>query len=665
MHRDRHGAALTAVYSMLQDRTGAVWISHGDLTRYADGRYVRIHRASTTAELVTSLFEDKSGRVWVGTGQGLRYVENGRLERFDDPSGFLRDAVLAMLEDRHGVLWFATNAGLVRLDAGRFTRYTTRDGLPHDRVSALIETRSGALWIGTSRGVARLHDGAFTALTEKDGFIGNQVRAFHESADGVVWAGTYDGGLYRLADGRLTRYTRREGLHDNGVFQIFEDRHGYFWIGSNTGIYRVDPRELNELAAGRRRVVTSLMFGTRDGLAMLEVNGGSPPGFASSDGRLWFPTMGGVAVVDPAAVRDDLAPARPLIEEFRFAGESKELGQEVRLPSGADAFEIRYTAPTFINPEQVRFQYRLQGLSDQWEYAGERRTASFYGIPAGTYTFAVTASNHLGASSPVAATLRIVVPPRFWGTSWFRLAVLGALGLTLGAVHVGRVRRLRREQARRSVYLQELIDSQERERARISNEMHDSLGHDLAIVRRRVREGLARPIADEATSRDFSDILAVTDRLDAEMKAIAYALRPYHLDKIGLCRSIEALVAETAAMSGLDLGAEVADIDGLLPPDSEIHLYRIVQESLTNVIKHARARRATVRVTRAAEHVEVRVEDDGDGISIGDSVADREGFGLIGIRERVQLLGGTLEIVSTPRRGMALVVRVTVSQVRA
>src|SRR3954463_2783862 len=123
-----------------------------------------------------------------------------------------------------------------------------------------------------------------------------------------------------------------------------------------------------------------------------------------------------------------------------------------------------------------------------------------------------------------------------------------------------------------------LIDSQERERSRISNEMHDSMGHDLAIVKRHVRQGLLRLDADEATRRELSEALLVTDRIEAEMKALAYALRPYHLDKVGLSRSIETLVSEMASVSGLELTAEVADVDGLFPPDSEIHIYRIVQE---------------------------------------------------------------------------------------
>jgi signal transduction histidine kinase/ligand-binding sensor domain-containing protein len=661
MPRDHDAHGPTAVYPVLRDRAGVVWIGHGGLTRYTHGRFTPFSHAPNVPDIVTSLLEDQSGRLWVGTRSGLRYVEHDRLQRVEDSSGLLTVGIFAILEDRAGGLWLATETGLVSYRDGRLTRYSTRDGLPHDRITALFQDRAGVLWIGTFRGVARRSGGVMTAFTEKDGFVGNQVRAFHEDAAGNLWIGTYDGGLYRLCGDQLTRYTRREGLHDNGVFQILEDSKGYFWIGSNTGIFRVDPMELNEFAAGTRQMITSLALGTRDGLATVEVNGGSQPaGFVAPDGKLWFPTMGGVAVLDPSVVRGDSRPPGTLIEEVRLAGEPQARSRDIRIPAGAGALEIRYTAPAFVNPEQVRFRYRLAGLSDEWVYAGDRRVAIFHRIPPGNYTFAVTASNHLGMWSNDGEVLRIVVPPPFWATGWFRFAVAGACMAVLIAAHTGRIRRLRREQARRSVYLQELIDSQERERSRISTEMHDSLGYDLAIVKRRAREGLDRTSADAASGRELGDILAVTDRIESGMKSIAYALRPYHLDKIGLTRSIEALVQEMSQASGIELSASIADIDGALLPDSQIHLYRIVQEGLTNVVKHARARSAKVTIVRVSGQLEVRVEDDGDGFDSGTNGRSRrtnDGFGVIGIRERVQLLGGVMEISSKPKRGTALVVR--------
>ena len=663
VHSTRDGLSGDQVYPILQDRAGAIWIGteDGKLNKFVDQRVITYDRANgLPSTRVTCIFEDRAGRLWVGTEYGLAYLQGDRFIRYTAHAG-LAGAVAAMHEDRIGVLWMGTSTGLVKRDGDRFTRYTTANGLSHDSITALFEDRTGTLWIGTYQGLTRLRDGVFTRYGADEGFVGNDVRAFHEDADGHLWIGTYDGGLYRLAQDRLTRYTRNEGLHDNGIFQILEDDQGHFWMGSNRGLSRVSRTELNELAAGERRTVMPVVFGARDGLRSIEFNGGrQPSGQKTADGKLWFPTMGGVAVVDPSVIRPLPAP-RPVIEEVRVAGVPVEPHQPLELAHDAPMFEITYTAPTFIKPEQLRFRYRLTGLSDTWTDAGERRSASFYRVPAGTYTFVVSAANQTGAWSVDGPELRIVVLPPFWGTWWFKLLALAAVASALLGAHGGRIRWLRREQAQRSVYLQELIDAQEQERARISNEMHDALGYEVSMVKQRVRESLARPVLDAGVHGDFQEVLRLADRIESEMKTIAYALRPYHLDKVGLTRSIQELVAEMGRASGVELRADVTPVDDLFTPDAEIHIYRMVQESLNNVVTHAGARRATVTVARIGDRVEIAVEDDGEGLStpVG---REAHGLGLIGIRERARLIGGDVRIESRQRRGTTIIVRLPVAR---
>ena len=167
----------------------------------------------------------------------------------------------------------------------------------------IVERSPGGIRIGGCGGLTRLRDGQFTRWTEHDGLPSNSVRSIYEDSDGVVWIGTYDGGLGRFKDGKFTRYSVREGLFNNGVFQILEDAHGNFRMSCNRGIYRVSKRELNEFAAGARDTITSLAYGRSDGMLNVESNGGYwPAGVKARDGKLWFPTQDGVAVIDPQAV---------------------------------------------------------------------------------------------------------------------------------------------------------------------------------------------------------------------------------------------------------------------------------------------------------------------------------------------------------------------------
>jgi signal transduction histidine kinase/ligand-binding sensor domain-containing protein len=657
------GLVSYATYSVLSDRRGTLWVGSGALHRYEHGRFAEYGVAEgLPSRAITAIYEDPSGRLWVATDRGVGFFSHGRFVRFGDAAGPLSAPVFAIQEDRDGALWFATSSGLVRVADGGTTRYTVQDGLTHDRITALYEDRSGALWIGTFRGVTRFAHGRFVRYEERDGLIGSWVRAFHEDADGVLWIGTYDGGLYRLAGDRLTRYTRREGLHDNGVFQILEDDDGYFWMGSNRGIRRVSKRELNDVAEGRRQTITPIVFGTKDGLVSIEANGGcQPPGWKTPDGRLWFPTMGGVAVVDPARVRINTTAPTALIEELQVAGQSADAAEAVTVPADATSFTIRYTAPSFIKPEDIRFRYRLAGLDDQWIDAGNAKTVTYHRTPPGTYDFTVIAANHHGVWSTSGAHMQVVVLPPFWRTRWFAALSLGAMFGLIAIAHAARVRRVHREHARHAAFSRQLIESQEGERRRLANELHDSLGQHLAIIRQRARTGRERCAADDPVGRELDIIVSVARRIDADVKDIARGLRPHQLDTLGLTKTLEQMAKEFARTCSLECVTDVAAGDHAVPPDAEIHVYRIVQECLNNVVKHANATRAEVVVTRTHRGLKISVTDNGIGFhqeTVEALTSNGHRFGLMGIRERARILNGKVDIRSAPGQGTAVLVTI-------
>ena len=664
VHAERDGVLLMGAYTILADRTGAIWIGSNGLKRYAKGRFTSSwSTAGSSPDQVTSIYEDRAGTLWVGTTGGLRYSRSGRFTRYDDPSGFLKGSTSAIHEDRSGAFWFATDSGLVRSTGGRFTRYTTAEGLSHDRITALFEDRRDALWIGTMQGLTRLKNGAFTTYREQDGFIGSWVRAFHEDSDGILWVGTYDGGLYRLANERLTRFTRNEGLHDNGVFQILEDADGFFWMGSNRGISRISRRELTDVAEGRRRTVTPMVFGASDGLSSVEVNGGrQPSGLKTADGKLWFPTMGGVAVIDPAAIRIKTKPPTAIVEAVRLNGDRVDFTGEIRVPPSARALEIEYTAPSFVKPEQIRFRYRLIGLDgrdDEWIEAGDRRSAGFHGMSPGRYRFEVIAASYDGVWSTAGPSVEIVVVPPFWRTRWFlALAVAGAASIAL-AGHERRVRRVRRLHTLQEEFSRQLIDSQERERKRVSNEMHDSLGQHVAIIKRTART--SRDMATDRTAVDeaFAEIAGLADRINADMTEIAYDLRPHQLDTIGLSKTIESMVRRVGRTCDIQLATDIASIDDAIPDASQIHVFRIVQEAVSNIVKHSEASCANVTITRRATSVEIQVRDNGRGFRSEGLDAARStahGAGLAGIRERARIIGGQAVIQSSAETGTTVAV---------
>ena len=523
---------------------------------------------------------------------------------------FTSDAVLpegvvvhAIHQDRAGVIWFGTAGGLVSYEHGRSRTYTTRDGLPHNRVTAIRETRDRALWLGTPAGLARFSDGQFTRYGEASGLSGEHVRVIHEDTDGVLWIGSYDGGLTRIKDGVFTKYTTKDGLFDYGVFQILEDDRGDFWISCNRGIYRVSRRELNEFAAGRIRSITSVAYGKRDGLSTLECNGGNQPaGARTRDGRLWFPTQGGVAVIDPHDVKTARQPPSVLLEQVAINNQPSAIHDLVRLLPGQQILEIQYTGISFTNPEQVHFKYKLEGLEDDWTPVGTRRTAYYSHLPPGEYTFRVLAANRDGIWNAQGASIRIVVVPPLWRTWWFRSIGLLVIAATVVLIYHRRVSRLQKAHAAQEAFSRQLIASQERERGRIAAELHDGLGQNLLIIKNRAFMAGSKIADPPAALAQLAEISATAALAVEEVREIARNLRPYQLDRLGLTLALKDIIEKVSDTSVIDVTADIDELAGVLPPEAEINLYRIVQEGINNVVKHSGAATcACRRQTRAAD----------------------------------------------------------------
>lgn len=656
------------VYPILEDRAGCIWIGATELIRLEGGAFTSYSKKDgLPSTLVYSIFEDRRGRLWVGTMGSVGYYENGKFTNFTANLGLIFNYVSAIYEDRRGALWFGTDLGLARIEGDSSAVYTARDGLAGDDVHAIHENRDGDLWIGTYGGLSLFKDGRFTSFTAKDGLASDRVRCIYEDSEGALWIGTYDGGLSRFRDGRFTTYTTREGLFTNGVFQILEDRRGNFWMSSNQGIYRVSRRELDEMAEGKIRHLTSVSYGKQDGLLNIECNGGrQPAGVRTRDGRLWFPTQQGVAVIDPEAVEINEQPPPVVIEEVLIDRDTIERRTTIEVGPHQQNLEIHYTGLSFIKPEHVRFRYRLEGLDSDWVEADTRRVAYYPHLPPGAYTFRVAAANSDGVWNETGASIRVIVHPPFWRTWWFILIVTLMIIAFAIAAYEWRVARLRGAKAAQEAFSRQLISSQESERKRIAAELHDSLGQSLAIIKNLALLGLKSP-ADEKLSRNQFEIITEqsTQAID-EVKNISYNLRPYLLDRLGLKMAIESMINKVAEASRIEFSIRIDDLEGVFTSEQEISLYRIVQECVNNTIKHSRASQAEVVMRRDGEMVEISVRDDGRGFVVEEADQTekaRRGFGLFGITERAKLLGGTLAIRSSPDDGTAITVRIPIRDI--
>ncbi|RMG42734.1 MAG: hypothetical protein D6718_13400, partial [Acidobacteria bacterium] len=288
-------------------------------------------------------------------------------------------------------------------------------------------------------------------------------------------------------DGELAVLTRRQGLPDDVAYAILEEE-GRLWISSNKGIYSVAIADLEAVAAGTRASVTPRIYTEQNGMPSRECNGGQQPAaWKGRDGRLWFATTKGIAMIDPRRLPSSTAPPPVRIETVRAGGRTVPVslagGDPLRFPPGRGRLEFHYTVPVLVLPERVRFRYRLSGVDSDWIEAGSSRVAHYTNVPPGRHTFEVLAANAYGVWSAEPAAVAVDLAPHFYQTWWFfGLCLLAAGGAAAGAYRA-RVGRIRASERRLAALVAERTQDLERARR--------SLEESNRTLERRVAEGIA------------------------------------------------------------------------------------------------------------------------------------------------------------------------------
>jgi len=230
------------------------------------------------------------------------------------------------------------------------------------------------------------------------------------------------------------------------------------------------------------------------------------------------------------------------------------------------------------------------------------------------------------------------------------LLVLMSLAATVTLLYRRRVDALQRAKAEQEAFSRQLIDLQEAERKRLAAELHDSLGQSLSIILNRADLLRGKPQDEEHTAAHVGEIAVTASEAIREVREIAYQLRPVELDRLGLTKALRAMTKKVSTATGIRIDTEVDEIDGLFSAESEINLYRIVQESISNIVKHSAASQARLIVKRETGSVALTVHDNGKGFSTS-GPADNGGFGLKGISERARILHGRHALQSNTRTG--------------
>ncbi len=645
---------------------GALWVATigGGMYRGGPGRFEPV--PSTIGTVTYPFFETvvstRDGSLWWGGAGALFHWRDGREVTHytrDNAEWLANTGVTALHEDIRAGLWIGTTRGeLLLLRDGKFQLRPQR--VTRGAVTALAQEKDGTLWVGSvAGGLARLRPDEVATFSITNGLLSNEIRTLHLDEDGTLWIGTGGGGLSCWKNGRIVSFTTRQGLGDDTVSQILEDDEGHLWLGCNRGIFLVQKTELSALAAGNITAIQSRAFGTGEGMPVEECSGGfSPAGLKTKAGTLCFSTVKGLVQIDSRQPEMEAQPPSVLLEEVLVDGQVQALRRQsntagagdpawaITLSPGRREIEFHYTGLSFESPEKIQFRFQLKGYDKEWIEARTRRVAYYQRIPPGDYVFQVVACNANNVWTEPATSLAITVEPYFWETRWFP-AVAGVLilGGLAGAVNLAARRRYKRRLA-----LLETRHAIERERLRISQDMHDDIGSILTRVSILSDVGQSEAKA-ENTAQQFERIGSQVRTAVVALDEIVWATNPGDDNLPRFAEYVGRFADECFENTTVRCWQEIpTDLPKLpLRADVRHNVFLAVKEALNNVLKHSRATEVWLRLRLANSEVCLEVEDNGRGFK--PEATAPGGNGLGNMKSRLAECGGDLQLASAPGQG--------------
>ena len=563
-------------------------------------------------------------RIFIGTfGLASMVRKNGRWVDEGLFRGITED-IYQIFEEQPDVLWLQTyNQGILRVtlaggpsrEVKTVERYGIAEGLPS--LSFLP---------------ASIVEGRFSVPSEKGilCFDEKNRRFVPDSAFLRIFPGM-PGGIYAMDKGKNDSY-----------WVLLEQESGYnqmLWKKTSDGTFRPSPLPFILPPASRAEWV-----------------------YEDADGVCWISSTGGLFRYDP---NDRMLPEtrfRASIDRVRLIGNDSLVNAihdgTVSLRYDENSLRFVYSANSYMDERQTKYQTLLDGFETNWSSWSSENRKEFTNLDPGTYTFRLRAKNALNVIS-AEETIIIRISPPWWGTWWFRAFIM-IFFLTVGPViYYRRVSALKRENELQENFSRQLINRQESERKRIAHELHDSISQSLLTIKNRAGMAVERPEEQQLMLEQMNVILASSSGAIQEIKQITHNLRPYLLDRVGLTKALQSLLRIFSESSSAKLIGAVDEIDGMLPQENEIHLYRIVQEALNNIQKHAAATEINVTVESAEKNILIVIRDNGKGFDssrLRNENSSFGGLGLEGISERVRILKGDFQLDSEPGKGTTLTI---------
>lgn len=681
------GLSDNKVSELYEDREGNIWV----VTPEGIDRFHRVSVVSFSSRQGLSgiggsaVLASRDGHtIWTSGLQGLASIRDGKITLITRKDGLPGQQVTALLEDHQGVLWMGIDQDLFSYSNGRFSKKVRRDGKPTGMVVGMAEDASQSIWIvttGTDRllrldpktGAAEVvpearapsritsnSKGLVYLLSSRLGEIsilhndqawenvslptgprtGRSLLAYDEDS---LFVAT-DAGLYHWRDRKWSGLTTKNGLPCEAVQDLVNDKDGGLWLHLACGFVHISKRDVD---AWSRDTTIRLELKLYDALDGARAGRGDfdPAHGRTANGQLWFANGSVLQMIDPQNLAHNELPPPVYIEQVTVDGKTYGAANGLRLPAGASDLLFDFTALSFVAPEKVRIRVMLEGQDKGWRELVNQHRVHYTNLKPGTYRFRVIACNNSGVWNEEGALLDFSIAPAYYQTNWFRVLCAAMFLALLWTAYQLRVRQLARQ-------FNKTLATRVSERLRIARELHDTLLQSFQglLLRFQSAAKLLPERPDEARQRLDNAIQQAAEAITEGRDAVQ-GLRSSPFETTDLASAIAAIAEDlrsnTPAPESPVIDLEVEGAPRSLNPLVRDEAYRIAGEALRNAFSHAQARRITVEIRYDKRQFRLRVRDDGKGIDEDTMQRQPAGhFGLPGMRERAETVGGKLEVWS-------------------
>lgn len=449
---DKNSLSNSIILSITADSNGAIWIGtdggglnlfdkkSGTFSHY---RYDKNKKNGISSDYVLSVIEVEPGILGIGYHRGgfdLFDIKKGvfthHLPDENNSNSLSTLTVNVIFQDRSGLLWLGTWGGGLDVYDRKTNSYTHYKNNPADSTSinnnfihAIVEDNTGNMWVATGGGLNlfnRKNNGFIHFVNDphnEQSINNNSIESIFTDKAGNTWLATGGGlSLFNRKTNSFKLYTEKDGLSSNMIRGILEDNNGNFWVSSNRGLSKFNP-------------VTKICrnYDASDGLQGSEFK--SRAVYKAPDGQMFFGGPAGLNIFYPDSIKDNDYIPPVYFTEFQIFNKPVAIGNktgdlpaqhisstgEITLSYKHSVFTFEFSALNFTLPAKNQYAYKLENFDKDWNYVGNKRTATYTNLDAGEYIFHVMASNNDNIWNRTGTSIKIIITPPFWLTGWFKL----------------------------------------------------------------------------------------------------------------------------------------------------------------------------------------------------------------------------------------------------